>query len=32
LITRAQPAVRHFLTIISNAKQNHYDNRKAAEQ
>jgi hypothetical protein len=32
LITRAQPAVRHFLTVISNAKQNHYDNRKAAEQ
>lgn len=27
LIERAQPAVRHFLTVISNAKQAHYDNR-----
>jgi len=32
LITRAQPAVRHFLTVISNAKQAHYDNRPTEER
>jgi len=32
LITRAQPAVRHFLTVISNAKQAHYDNRPSEER
>lgn len=32
LIERAQPAVRHFLTVISNAKQAHYDNRAKEER
>jgi hypothetical protein len=28
LLPRVHPAVRHFLTLVSNAQQAHYDNRR----
>ncbi len=31
LNARSRPAVRHFLVVISNAQQQHYDRRKQAE-
>lgn len=32
LIERAQPAVRHFLTMLRNAQQNRYGDREASEK